>query len=1157
MKSSNKTESQVIKELEALRLYTAELEKVEAEQKLVEVRLRASQERYRGTLDNMLEGCQIIGFDWRYLYVNDAVAKHGRHTKEELLGHTMMEMYPGIENTEMFAELRSCMEKRTFHRMENEFTFPDGSKGWFELSMEPMAEGVLVLSSDITERKRVEEALRESEEKYRNVVERANDGICIIQDGIVKYLNPRLANMWSATVEEFIDTPFIEHLHPDNLREMADLYKRRIAGEDVPPVYEITLVRKDGSRLYGEVNASAIKYEGKSTDLVIIRDITERKRAEEALQVAATEWRTTFNAVTDGICILDEEQKIHRCNNAMLQLLNKDINQIIGSHCWEIVHGTTEPIPECPIRRMKTSLHRESMELKIDNRWVEVIVDPILDKKEGSLVGAAHIIRDITERKWVEETLRESEEKYRLLAENARDIIWTIDMNLQFTYMSPSVLQVRGYTVEEVMAQSLDEVFTPSSLEIALKAFAEELALESMEPKDLSRVRTLELEHTCKDGSTVWVEINASFLRDTDGQPIGILGVSRDITDRRKSEEALRQSEEKYRTILKEIADSYFEVDLAGNLTFVNDATCRSLGYSREELVGMNYRGFTAEEDIKGVYQAFNEVHRTGEPNKGFLWKIVRKDGDIGFADASVSLLRSQGGEIIGFRGVGRDITERKQAEEKYQTIVRTTIDGFWLADMQGHFLDVNDAYCHLTGYSRDELLNMAITDVEAIEEPEETAKRIRKIKEVGYDRFETRHRRKEGEIIDVGISVNYLPIDGGRMFIFIRDVTERKRAEEERRQLEQKAQVASRLASVGEMAAGVAHEINNPLTGVMGYAQLLMDREEIPPDVRSDLAAINDGARRVAGIVQRLLVFSRQTKPQRKLVDINELIESTLVLRTYHLKVNNIKVATSLDHYLPETVADPGQIQQVLLNLIVNAETEMKLAHGKGKLTITTEKSDNTIKICVKDDGPGIKPAVIDRIFDPFFTTREVGQGTGLGLSLCYGIVAEHKGRIYAESQPGKGATFIVELPVVTEAKPPKRAEPVLKKLKKTAKARILVVDDEQVVRDVVNRVLTGEGHKVKTVDNVADALKKIESERYDLILLDIKMPGINGVELYKRIQKINKSLARRVAFITGDIMSADTEKFLSETKVAHIDKPFDAEQLIREVRHALTGGR
>jgi CheY-like chemotaxis protein len=374
---------------------------------------------------------------------------------------------------------------------------------------------------------------------------------------------------------------------------------------------------------------------------------------------------------------------------------------------------------------------------------------------------------------------------------------------------------------------------------------------------------------------------------------------------------------------------------------------------------------------------------------------------------------------------------------------------------------------------------------------------------------------------------------------------------------MELKAQITSRLASVGEMAAGVAHEINNPLTGITGYAQLLMDREDVPPDIRQDLKAINEGAQRVAGIVQRLLAFSRQTKPERKLVDINELVESTLVLRAYHLRVNNIEVITKLAPDLLETVVDPGQIQQVLLNLIVNAETEMKLAHGKGKLTITTKKTDNTIKICVKDNGPGIKPEAMDKIFDPFFTTREVGQGTGLGLSLCYGIVTEHNGKIYAESQPGKGATFIVELPVVTEVKPPKPAEPVVKKPHKKVKARILVVDDEQVVRDVVNRVLTGEGHKVETVDNAADALKKIESQKYDLMLVDIKMPGMSGVTLYKRIQKIDESLAWRVVFITGDVMGADTKKFLSETKVAHIEKPFDAERLSREVRRALTAGR
>jgi two-component system NtrC family sensor kinase len=170
---------------------------------------------------------------------------------------------------------------------------------------------------------------------------------------------------------------------------------------------------------------------------------------------------------------------------------------------------------------------------------------------------------------------------------------------------------------------------------------------------------------------------------------------------------------------------------------------------------------------------------------------------------------------------------------------------------------------------------------------------------------------------------------------------------------------------------------------------------------------------------------------------------------------------------------------------------------------------------------------------------------------------VTEHKGKIYAESKPGKGATFVVELPIVTEVAPPKPAEPVVEQPEKVAKARILVVDDEQVVRDVVNRVLTGEGHEVHTVDNADDALKKIKSQRYNLILLDIKMPGMDGAALYRRIQKIAKSLARRIVFITGDIIGADTEKFLYETKAPHIDKPFDAEQLSREVRRALTAGR
>jgi CheY-like chemotaxis protein len=230
-----------------------------------------------------------------------------------------------------------------------------------------------------------------------------------------------------------------------------------------------------------------------------------------------------------------------------------------------------------------------------------------------------------------------------------------------------------------------------------------------------------------------------------------------------------------------------------------------------------------------------------------------------------------------------------------------------------------------------------------------------------------------------------------------------------------------------------------------------------------------------------------------------------------------------------------------------------MKLAHGKGKLTITTEKADNTIKVSVKDNGPGIKPEIMERIFDPFFTTREVGQGTGLGLSLCYGIVVEHNGRIHAESKPGKGATFIIELPVITEVLPLEPAKPAVKKPHKRIKDSILVVDDEAVVRDIAKRVLSADGHKVDIAGDALEGLSKINNKKYDLVLLDIKMPGMNGVEMYKKIQKTAKPFAGKIVFMTGDIMGADTEKFLTRTGAAHIEKPFDGEQLTRAITGAL----
>jgi len=279
------------------------------------------------------------------------------------------------------------------------------------------------------------------------------------------------------------------------------------------------------------------------------------------------------------------------------------------------------------------------------------------------------------------------------------------------------------------------------------------------------------------------------------------------------------------------------------------------------------------------------------------------------------------------------------------------------------------------------------------------------------------------------------------------------KQAEEREYQLQQELITTSRLATVGEMASGIAHEINNPLTSVLGFADLLA-KKDLPEDIRKEVNIIYDGAQRVASVTNRMLTFSRQNKTEQTMTSINSIIETTLSMRSYEMESSNIKVTTEFDSDLPETIADTGQIQQVFLNIILNAETEMRKAHQGGNLTVKTERINDTIRISFKDDGPGISEKNLDKIFNPFFTTREVGEGTGLGLSVSYGIVTQHNGKIYAQSISGRGATFIVELPVVTKAEQLKLDESATVEKKKISGAKILVVDDEPMVQDSLNEM-------------------------------------------------------------------------------------------------------
>lgn len=377
---------------------------------------------------------------------------------------------------------------------------------------------------------------------------------------------------------------------------------------------------------------------------------------------------------------------------------------------------------------------------------------------------------------------------------------------------------------------------------------------------------------------------------------------------------------------------------------------------------------------------------------------------------------------------------------------------------------------------------------------------------------------------------------------------------------LQQQLIQSEKLSAIGELISGIAHELNNPLTGVMGYSQLLQLRKDLDDRAKESLLKINNLALRCQRIVQNLLSFARKQKPERTLINVNDILERTLELRNYELSVNNIAIARELERNLPKTIADAHQLQQVFLNVITNAEQAMLEAHGKGLLTVRSraEAHDKRIVVEIQDDGPGIPERNLTRIFDPFFTTKEVGKGTGLGLSLAYGIIQEHGGNIYARSQLGEGATFAVELPIITKLQQdsdmlPAMMPQALHFENLVRGKRALVVDDEKYILDFFVEVFRLFPMDVDTANDGREAMEKLLAREYDLVVTDFKMPQMSGRELFHWIKQQRPAMAKRIIFVTGDTVSSETRSFFENISSRYIAKPFKIEEIKEIIQQTL----
>ncbi|HEX6534425.1 MAG TPA: PAS domain S-box protein [Gemmatimonadaceae bacterium] len=740
----------------------------------------------------------------------------------------------------------------------------------------------------------------------------------------------------------------------------------------------------------------------------------------------------------------------------------------------------------------------------------------------------------------VRELIREREqlnEWYRRLVETSNDAIMITDPARRVVFANPAAHALFGHPGETLVGMRVDELLPPEMHE-AVSAF--ESAALAGQPQ---RYETVVLRAT---GERRTVSVSTSVLREGDAVT-GVMASLRDITDERRARDAVTRSESRYRNLVETATDAIYTMDPDGAFTSVNHATCEVTGYSREELLGRRVRWLLDPDEYAEVKRHFQDA-LTGRARR-YECRLYRRDGERRLISVTNTPI-FQGTAVVGVLGIARDITadrERevalRRSEARYERLVETAPDAIFTIDVNGVFTSVNRTFERTIGRQRGELLGLRFSDLLDAKQLPEAERIFRSTMDGRRERSELRYRDAEGVVRTGSIFTTPIVENGaiaGGLGI-LRDVTEERLLAEQLLQRE-------KLAAVGQLVSGVAHELNNPLAGIMAFAQLLEAADDVPEEQREAVQTIHAEARRAAKIVSNLLLFARQRQPERTSTDLNRVMLDTLELRRYVLSTQQVQVVTDLDPHLPAVWADPFQLQQVILNLLTNAEHAVARAPRARRITVRTRRVGDRLEASVTDTGPGIPRDQLDHIFNPFFTTKEVGEGTGLGLSISDGIVRQHGGHITVRSTPGEGATFTVELPLAAAMAASPLPEP-MPPAPRSVPRTFLIVDDEPSIRRALARYLEHEGHVVDAVGTGGEALVQLRARRYDGILLDLRMPDIAGDELYATLRASDPKHADRVVFATGDVESVSARDFLGRAQRPYVSKPF----LLPTVAHLL----
>ena len=637
----------------------------------------------------------------------------------------------------------------------------------------------------------------------------------------------------------------------------------------------------------------------------------------------------------------------------------------------------------------------------------------LFEEVAGDISFALHSMELKEKRSIAEEKLIASGEKWRSLGENLPAIVMIVQRDGTITFINKTM---PGMTPEDVIGTKAYDFIPPENHHILRESIEHVF--------DEGEAETYEIKGVGPHGGTAWYSTIIGPIKSF-GKVVFAIQITSDITDQKIAKEKLRESEDRFRQFFESAPDYCYMVSLDGNILDINTSAINALGYKKEELMGLPLKKIYVPESLPRMKELFNKW-KLEEELKNEEMEIATKGGDHRTVLLSATAVRNNNGDILHSISVQRDITEMKiaesklvESEERFRTMFEAATDGILLADIEERkFYTANDTMCNMLGYSLKEIRDLGVMDIHPDEKIEYVLDQFQKQASGEKSLVENIPvKRKDGTVFFVDVNSSPIVLERKKYLMGIfRDITERKRAEEELRQAYEELKrtqahlvQSEKLAGMGTMAAGIAHEINNPLQVVLGMTEMILEDDDIK-QVREDAKEILDAAERIRNIVKNLSVYSRDAKTQKtRPIDINQIIKKSLTMAKFSVKFLDTDVKLNLAE-VPELHANPGELQQVFINLFTNAIDAME---GRGELKIRTCLVNDHIHIEISDTGKGIPAHEISKIFEPFFTTKEVGKGTGLGLHVIHQIVEKYGGTIEVESDVGMGSNFSIRLPV------------------------------------------------------------------------------------------------------------------------------------------------